>query len=240
MSASESVRSALREAAGSGRGGLAPYYADEYVTLYHGDCREILPSLGRFDAMVSDPPYGMNYKHGARKGGVKWGMDGQSIKGDDKPFDPSHLFGIAERMILWGGNHFASRLPDSKGWLLWQKRDPDEKDQSEVEMAWTNFLTTVRVFRRQWDGNVRGGREQAEGRFHVNQKPIALMQWCLGFLPPMKGEVWVVDPYAGSGATLIAAKELGIKAVGIELDAGHCATIATRCSQNVLDLGGAA
>jgi 23S rRNA G2445 N2-methylase RlmL len=135
---------------------LTPCYADELVTLYQGDCREILPTLGTFDAIVSDPPYGMGYKHGARKGGVLLGMDGESIEGDDKPFDPSHLFGVAPKMILWGGNHFADKLPASAGWLVWDKRDDmPSNDQSDAELAWTNFMTTARRFTRRWSGAVR-------------------------------------------------------------------------------------
>lgn len=213
--------------------GPVPYYADESVVLYHGDCREILPSLGRFDLLCSDPPYGVAYKHGARRGGVRLGMDGRSIAGDDVPFDPSHLLGIADAMILWGGNHFASRLPDSRGWLVWLKRDPDGRDQSEVEIAWTDLLTTARSFRQEWCGAYRSGREQTEGRLHVNQKPVALMQWCLGFAPNAQT---VIDPYAGSGSTLVAAKELGRRAIGIELEEEHCETAAERLSQNVLAL----
>jgi len=218
---------------------VRPYYEDGLVTLYHGDCREILPSLGRFGLLLSDPPYGMDYQHGARKGGVKLGMDGESIIGDDTPFDPSHLFGIADRMILWGGNHFASRLPDSRGWLIWDKRDgTPSNDQSDCELAWTDCLATARVFSARWSGGHRTGREQAEGRVHVNQKPVALMSWCLGRVIPVPARV--VDPYAGSGPTLIACKEAGIPAVGIEIVERHCANAAERLSQNVLDLGGAA
>lgn len=214
---------------------MKPYYEDRLVRLYHADCRDLLPLLGRnYDLMLTDPPYEMDYQHGARKGGVLWGMDAERTEGDDVPFDPSHLFGVASNMIVWGGNHFASRLPDSRGWLVWLKRDPDGKDQSEAELAWTDFLTTVRTFRRQWDGSVRGGREQGEGRVHVNQKPVALMAWCLAQLPLTKR---VIDPYTGSGATLIACKEAGIQAVGIEKVERNCAITASRLSQECLDFG---
>lgn len=218
---------------------MRPYYQDEWVTLYHGDCRDILPSLaGQFDAIVSDPPYDIAYQHGARKGGKMLGMDGERIEGDDKPFDPAHLLAASSTLILWGGNHFASRLPDSRGWLIWDKRDDGpEMDQSDAELAWTNVSTTARKWTRRWSGAARGGREQAEGRLHTNQKPVALMQWCLGFLPP---NTRVLDPYAGSGSTLVAAKELGIRSIGIEISERHCRTAAERLSQNVLDLGASA
>lgn len=213
---------------------MRPYYADDFVTLYHGDCRDLMPSLD-FGAIVGDPPYGMGYKHGARKGGVKMGMDGVSIIGDDSPFDPSHLIACNVPTILWGGNHFADRLPASKGWLVWDKRDTGpEMDQSDVELAWTNILTTARKWTRRWSGAARGGREQAEGRLHTNQKPVALMQWCIGFVP---APLVILDPYAGSGSTGVAAKESGRRAILIEVDEAHCYTAAQRFSQETLGLG---
>lgn len=215
-----------------------PYYSDDLVTLYHGKAEDILPLLA-FDALVSDPPYGMKYEHGARKGGVRLGHDGKSIKGDDEPFDPSHLLTTAaSKVILWGGNHFADSLPASRGWLVWDKRDGrPSNDQSDCELAWTNFLTTARVHSQFWSGNVRCGREQAEGRLHVNQKPVALMHWCLELLK-MPGAT-ICDPYAGSGSTLAAAKELGMPSIGVEYEEAHCETIANRVAQDTL-FGGVA
>lgn len=217
---------------------MRPYYQDEYVTIYHGDCREILPHIGSVDLLLSDPPYGMAYRHGARKGGVRLGHDGVSIVGDDEPFDPAHVLGVAPRTILWGGNHFADKLPASRGWLVWDKRDgTPSNDQSDCELAWTDFLTTARLFSRRWSGAHRGGREQAEGRVHVNQKPVALMQWCIGWAPGVRS---VLDPYMGSGSTLVAAKELGLRAIGIEIEERYCEVAAQRLAQGVLDLGGVA
>jgi DNA modification methylase len=83
----------------------------------------------------------------------------------------------------------------------------------------------------------RGVYRPGEGRLHVNQKPVELMHWCLGFVDP---DLTVVDPYMGSGSTLVAAKELGRRAIGIELDREHCATAAGRLVQEVLDFGEAA
>jgi site-specific DNA-methyltransferase (adenine-specific) len=214
-----------------------PYYQDDAVTIYHGDCREILPSLADIDLLLSDPPYGMCYQHGARKGGRKMGADSQKIVGDTEPFDPGHLLGYRQ-VALWGGNHFADKLPASRGWLTWDKRDgTPSNDQSDCELAWTNFLTTARLFSARWSGGHRTGREQKQGRVHVNQKPVALMAWCIEWA----GDGGLIcDPYMGSGSTLVAAKELGRMVVGIEVDEFHCETAAMRCAQEVLDLGAAA
>jgi site-specific DNA-methyltransferase (adenine-specific) len=211
---------------------VTPYYEDGSVTIYHSRCEDVLPLLPAPDLVLTDPPYGMNYRHGGRKGGFRYGMDEQHIVGDDQLFDPSHL--LIYRLIVWGGNHFADRLPPSRGWLVWDKRDgTPSNDQSDAEVAWTNILTVTRVFSARWSGAHRTGREQIEGRFHVNQKPVALMTWCLR-LAGLPGLVY--DPYMGSGSTLVAAKELGLRAVGIEIDERHCETAAIRCSQEVLGL----
>lgn len=212
---------------------MTPIYDDDGITIYQGDCRDLLPEL-HADVIVSDPPYGMDYQHGARKGGATLGHDGKRIVGDDEPFDPSHLLVCAPRLILWGGNHFADKLPASRGWLTWDKRDGrPSNDQSDCELAWTNFLTTARLFSSYWSGATRTGREQAEGRFHVNQKPVALMSWCLRLLGPLDG-LTIVDPYMGSGSALVAAREAGVRAIGIEIEAEHCENAVKRLSQGLL------
>jgi site-specific DNA-methyltransferase (adenine-specific) len=213
---------------------VTPYYEDGLVTLYHGDAADVLPTLAGVDLLCTDPPYGIGYKHGARKGGVRFGMDEQAIVGDEEPFDPAHLLAVGVRTILWGGNHYPDRLPSARGWLIWDKRDGTaSNDQSDAEMAWTNFLSVSKSQSSRWSGAHRTGREQAEGRLHVNQKPVALMTWCIGLAGPA---TVICDPYAGSGSTLVAAKELGIQSIGIEIDEQHCATAARRLGQQTLGL----
>jgi hypothetical protein len=226
--------------AGGGGGSVTPYFSDHGVVIYHGDCREILQGLRPLPAdarLISDPPYGIGYKHGARRGGVRNGMDGEAIVGDAAPFDPSHLLELGLPSVLWGGNHFADKLPASPGWLVWDKRaGGPEMDQSDAELAWTNVLTVARVFTRRWSGATRGGREQAEGRWHTNQKPVALMDWCL---QKVGATGLVIDPYCGSGSTLVAARERGLPAIGIEISERHCESSAERLRQGLLELGAA-
>lgn len=95
---------------------MKPYYEDTKagIVIYHGDCREVLPTLGPVDVLVTDPPYGISYQHGTRKGGVALGTDGLSVIGDDAPFDPVPYLGF-DKVILWGANHYADRLPASRG-----------------------------------------------------------------------------------------------------------------------------
>jgi site-specific DNA-methyltransferase (adenine-specific) len=214
---------------------MIPYYADDLVTLYHGDARDVVPSLTDIDLLCTDPPYGISYRHGARKGGVRFGMDEHAIVGDEVPFSPEHLLAVGVRTILWGANHYADRLPSARGWLVWDKRDGTaSNDQSDAEMAWTNFLSVARVYSARWSGAHRTGREQTDGRIHVNQKPVALMAWCIGLAGPA---TLICDPYAGSGSTLVAAKELGIRSIGVEIEERHCEGAAIRLSQEVLGLG---
>lgn len=208
---------------------MKPYYQDEAVTIYHGRAEDIVPALGvNGIALISDPPYGMNYQHGARKGGVRLGTDGLSVIGDDQPFDPSPFL-VYSHVILWGANHYASRLPDSRGWLTWDKRcGIAANDQSDCEHAWTNFLNTARLFSRYWNGGGIG-----EERYHPTQKSLALMQWCVGFMPE---PLTILDPFMGSGTTLRAAKDLGRKAIGIEIEERYCAIAARRMSQLAMEL----
>lgn len=216
---------------------MKPYFTDKGIVIYHGDCREVLPSMPMADLLLTDPPYGINYKHGLRRGGVALGTDSISIVGDDEPFEPRFMLDRATKIILWGANHYAERLPSTRGWLVWDKRGGvNINDQSDCELAWTNFLTTVRMFYRQWNGAVRGGREQREGRFHVSQKPVELIVWCIGL---SKTSGVILDPFMGSGTTLRAAKDLGRQAIGIEIEERYCEIAAKRLSQEVLDFEGA-
>jgi DNA modification methylase len=210
---------------------VTPYYSDDLVTIYHGDCREWMPEA---DVIVTDPPYGMSYRHGARKGGVRLGMDEEAIVGDFERFDPTKILEAGRPTVMFGANHFADHLPPSRGWLVWDKRDGTaSNDQSDAEMAWTNVLTVVRVFSARWSGGHRTGREQADGRVHPNQKPVALMAWALGLMPAGS----VLDPFMGSGSTLVAAKELGRPSTGMDIEERWCEQAAIRCSQEVLGLG---
>ena len=210
-----------------------PYYQDDFVTLYHGDCREILPTLGRVDAVVTDPPYGLGDVLSG--GGGKWGLwddgSGRTPHGFDwdteAPEAVAHLPEIADHSIIWGGNYFP--LPPRRGWLIWDKVVRNFTS-GHCELAWTTLDQPVRAY------NFAHGELASEGKFHPTQKPLRLMTWCIGFLP--ESAALVLDPFAGSGSTLVAAKRLGRKAIGVELDERYCEIAARRLTQGVLDLFG--
>jgi site-specific DNA-methyltransferase (adenine-specific) len=215
---------------------MKPYYEDTRsgITIYHGDCREILPGLGRFDLLLTDPPYGVavDTENNVRTGG-KWAVrhDYPPVAGDDGPYDPAPVLAAATSAVLWGANNYASRLPDSLFWLAWD-RLTDGTTSTHLELAWVLGLDfrSVRVFRHQWCG-VRRASEAGRRPLHPTQKPVALMSWCLGFFPDAKT---VVDPYMGSGPVAKACKDRGLGYVGIELVEKYCEVAAKRLAQEVL------
>lgn len=219
---------------------MSLYYSDDNVTLYHGDCLAVLPKLEGITALVTDPPYGINYKTSASRSNKSGAKNWSAIEGDAAPFDPAHLLGYPT-VVLFGGNHFADKLPASPGWLVWDKlngleskREIGFNNSADVEMAWTNLPKPARLFSHRWMGLLRDS-ELHHQSLHPTQKPVALMRWVL--TATTSPDDLICDPYAGSGATLVAAKELGRKVIGVELEERYCEIIAKRCSQDVFDFG---
>ncbi len=217
---------------------MKPYYDDgKGIQIYHGDCREILPSLGGADLVLTDPPYGVNlntsYKS-SQRGVLAGANDYPPVYGDDSPFDPNPFLHF-KNIVLWGANYFSSRLFDSGQWLIWDKRDGSGfNDQADCELAWTKGTsgTVPRIFRHRWNGMIKDS-EQDQKRCHPTQKPISLMSWCLSFFPKVET---IIDPYMGAGSSIIAAKNLGRKAIGIEIEEKYCEIAAKRLQQEVLPL----
>jgi DNA modification methylase len=212
-------------------------------TLYLGDCQEVMPLLGKVDAVVTDPPYGIGFQHSG--GGTTTGLNNREkskkllksrplkkkIIGDNKPFDPSFLSDFGKPMILWGANHFANRLPTSGGWLIWDKSQPEKWEKvsfSHCELAWTNSRNTTRIHRQVWMGVVRSGLANSQPVLHPTQKPVELMEWCLGFLPKAQT---ILDPFMGSGTTLVACQRMGRHGIGVELDEAYFEIACKRVEQ---------
>ena len=184
-------------------------------TLYLGDCLEILPTLGKVDAVVTDPPYGMNWdgkvtvgKNGHGSTGAKAKHYGVKIRNDDRPFDPTPFIGLAPS-ILWGFNHFPQHLRKGRV-LVWLKRKDAAFGSflSDAELAWCSEGEGVFCFRDQ------SLMAETCDRSHPTQKPVPLMEWCLGFT---KGTT-ILDPFMGSGTTGVACAKLGRKFIGIEIE----------------------
>jgi DNA modification methylase len=208
-----------------------PYYQDSAVTIYHADCREIWPYLWKPDLVLTDPPYGISHPCDFKTRGranLADCTDYAPVYGDDEPFDPSQW--IKQPAILFGANYYSSRLPDGSGWLVWDKDRPDDLDQSTCELAWSNVVKGVRRFRYLWHGMLRAGDDLL---YHPTQKPVELMAWCLSLKWTMTFQN-ILDPFMGSGTTLRAAKDLGRKAIGIEIEERYCEIAARRMEQEVL------
>ena len=172
--------------------------------LILGDCLEVMPLLGKVDAVVTDPPYGI----GADKGVGKYGrLKAGSQRWDSAAPDVSWV--TEYPAIVWGGNYFG--LPASRAYLVWDKGAGFKgRNFAECEMAWCSFDANARIFAR--DPLAKG---DYRGKQHPTQKPVALMEWCLGFLPDAET---ILDPFMGSGTTLVACAKMGRKGIGIELD----------------------
>jgi site-specific DNA-methyltransferase (adenine-specific) len=200
---------------------MKPYYQDEYVTLYCGDCREIVPTLGRFDLLLTDPPYGIGINKSSRLS-VSRGFGGETW--DDEAPDITSFLPVASKRIVWGGNYFP--LAPTRCFLVWDKQN-DGRDFADCEMAWTDIDAVARIFRRR-PMNMDGGK------VHPTQKPIALMTWCIS----LAGDdiQTILDPFAGSGTTGVAAKLLNRKCTLIEKEEKYCEIAARRLSQGVLPL----
>ena len=179
-------------------------------TLYEGDCLEVMPTLGEFDAVVTDPPYGIADKW---KGGFGkahgWGNQHRQKavrnKWDVKPLGAGEcdiLLAAGRSVVIWGGNYFP--LPPSRCWLVWNKPERGFS-LAEAELAWTNLDKVVRVI---------DAPRSENGRQHPTQKPVAVMAWSI----QRAGGQTVLDPFMGSGTTGVACVNLARKFTGIELE----------------------
>lgn len=183
------------------------------ATLYLGDCRDILPTLGTVDACVTDPPYGIDY---GRAGGFSaahgWGQWRENVSWDqDRP--PADIFaamiGVSRHQIIWGGNYFTDYLPPSMQWLIWDKGQRDFS-LADFEMAWSSQNKAARII------NYPRAKALQDGKEHPTQKPVEVMKWCIEMLP--SNVQTILDPFMGSGTTGVACAKLGRKFIGIEID----------------------
>jgi site-specific DNA-methyltransferase (adenine-specific) len=182
------------------------------ATLYHGDCREILPALPKADAVVTDPPYGVYAVGGS------WGNK-KDLAWDKKPAtNVKDVVAMGDASIVWGGNYF--ELPPSRGWLVWYKRDSN-LSAADCELAWTSMDMNCRLI----DQSIAATNAERCG--HPTQKPLAVMEWCLSFLPTAQT---ILDPYMGSGTTGVACANLGKQFVGIEIERKYFDMACTRIS----------
>lgn len=179
------------------------------ATLYLGDCRDILPTLSKVDAVITDPPYGINKDGQIRTTGGHGGRKAYEFLGWDGDRPDRDIFTLmlkaADKHIIWGGNYFADMLPPSMRWLVWDKGQ--RINQSDGELAWTSMQQALRICTMNRVELMKDGAE------HPTQKPVALMLWCIGQSGNPKT---ILDPFMGSGTTGVAAVQMGRKFIGIE------------------------
>jgi site-specific DNA-methyltransferase (adenine-specific) len=200
-----------------------PYYEQDGIVIYHGDCREVLPLTGRSDLLLTDPPYGIDFAGQPTKWQRRAGK--QPEQWDQSPV-PGWLLewcrSLATYQVIWGGNYFA--LPPTRCWLVWHKPDAPPS-MADVDVAWTNLDKPAQHITY----SISATNGERVG--HPNQKPEAVIRWAMAFVPAFCS---VLDPFMGSGTTLVAAKRLGRKAIGIEREERYCEIAAKRLAQGAL------
>jgi len=213
-----------------------PYYSDEHVTLWHGDCLAETAWLAA-DVLVSDVPYGIDYRSNQRRQTLA-----RSIAGDrDTTARDTVLQEWGPRPALIFGTWRIERPAGTRQVLIWDTKGA--LGMGAMDLPWKPAHQEIYVLGRGFTGRrtsdvLTVAPVQSlgyNGRLHPHQKPVELMQALLDKCPPGV----IADPFAGSGSTLVAAKALGRKAIGVELDERYCEVIAKRLAQGVLDFGSA-
>ena len=211
----------------------APYYDDGTVTLYHGDALELMPAIDA-DVVITDPPYGISYKPNYPNR-----QTFAPVAGDDGDEMMRWALALPARSIVFGAEHCAASVPASSTWHVWDKRESVAADRilgSPFELLVTSWKCERQMFRVLHTGTVNADHKIAKQcrRVHPTQKPVVLLRRII--------EKWttpadvIVDPFAGSGSTLRAAKDLGRRAIGFELEREYCDAIVDRLAQEVLAL----
>lgn len=199
------------------------------ATLYQGDCMEVLPTLGKVDAVITDPPYGIGEAAGknASRGNLAPAKDYGKAVWDDQPI-PDDLIrtviAAGKNAVIFGGNYYA--LPATSCWLVWDKENTG--DFADCELAWTNLPKAVRRIRYMWNGMLRANNE-ARGD-HPTQKPIGVMKWTIA---QAGNPETILDPFMGSGTTGVAAIQLGRSFIGIEREPKYFDIACRRIEQAV-------
>jgi site-specific DNA-methyltransferase (adenine-specific) len=196
---------------------------------YNMDCMNLMKTLPdkAFELAIVDPPYGIGESGDKNRSRTKLAKakDYKAFSGNDKEPPPaeyfSELFRVSKDQIVWGANHFISRMPrDASCWVVWDKQNGDN-DFADCELAWTSFQSAVRKFEFRWQGMHQGNMANKEARIHPTQKPVALYEWLLTHYAKQGDKI--LDTHLGSGSSRIAAYNLGFDFVGCELDPDYFA-----------------
>ena len=218
----------------------------ELNKLYLMDCMEGMAAFSDkfFELAVVDVPYGLKYdKTAHRKSGTLYGKQ-KAAKGtytlkdwDSEPpgaEDFSELFRVSKNQVIWGANHFISRIPyDSSCWLIWDKNN-STTSFADCELAWTSFKSPARKFAYTWNGFLQGNMKDKEKRIHPTQKPVALYKWIYDSYA--QAGYKILDTHAGSVSSFVAAYDMGLEYVGFEIDPEYHAAAAKRVQEHMSQL----
>lgn len=209
-------------------------------TIINADCLEYMKTLPdkSFDLVLTDPPYGLDYGNPKKNKQGKYGK--QSNFHEAESWDTSipskeyfdEMFRVSKNQIFWGANYYVEYLTNARGWIVWDKINDDFYSTSDGELAWTSYQTRLRFFRRSHGLDKGFMNRQGFGNVHPTQKPLELMKWCIGEIG--KEAQTILDPFMGSGTTLVAAKYLNRNATGIEISEKYCKIAESRLSQDTL------
>lgn len=199
---------------------IKPYYDQNGITIYHGDCREILPALPKVDLVLTDPPYGIGRVMKGGKGQGHWTLLAYGNEWDKEAPDLKFMMEAANNFVIWGGNYFP--LPPSRCWFVWDKMNA-VPTMGQCELAWTSADRPIQVIHHPVGKNNFG---------HPTEKPFKVMQWSI---TESRTEGTILDPFMGSGTTLRAAKDLGRKAIGIEIEEKYVEIAIRRLGQEVFN-----
>lgn len=208
------------------------------AVLVQADCRDVLPVLGKVDACVTDPPYGIGKDGQIRTTGGNGGRKAYDFLGWDAERPSAEVFKLllaaAPQAVIWGGNYFADLLPATGKWLVWDKGQ--RINQSDGELAWTSRGGALRI------KTLNRVELMTDGAEHPTQKPVRLIKWCIEQLEDEPG--LILDPFMGSGTTGVAAVQMGRDFIGIEREESYfeiaCRRIEQAQRQGDLFIGGAA
>jgi len=202
---------------------VKPYYKDKWTTIYHGDCRDVLPQLDKVDLVLTDPPYGLaRFKNGIGEHS-RLQIKSISTAFNNNTPDRATLLALlckGKEACIWGMNNF--KLPVTEHFLVWDKAQTVDNFAS-AELAWCNFRQPAKVFHY---STVK--HNQTKLKVHPTEKPEELMRWCIMLADSPQT---ILDPFMGSGTTLRAAKDLQRKAIGIEIEERYCEIAAKRLAQ---------
>lgn len=209
---------------------MKPYYEHTGITIYHGDCREILPGLPRVDAVITDPPFGVgNFVQVTGRLMGRGNNRGKAVEWNEAPPNLAVFELLKEKSkhrIIWGANFF-NCFEDRGGAIVWIKRQK-MPNFSKADIASCTHFQKTEIVEIPWTNFTVAHEAKTD---HPCERPVALYEWCILYLPKCET---VLDPYMGSGSVLAAAKNLGRKAIGIEIEERYCEIAAKRLAQEVM------